>query len=71
MSLFPHLNPLGLGEIGALVAAGMTPVTHGADPEVVTFLATALFISELIRVSGYYGSILDPADLAGRLPNGL
>ena len=48
MGLLPHFHPLGLGQIRALVTAGMAPVTHGSNPEVMGLDRPALSISKLI-----------------------
>lgn len=71
MGFLPHLCPLGLGHLGALIAICMTGVAHGRDPEIVTFLATAFFIPELIGVSGYYRTVLDATNLARGFPQQL
>ena len=65
MGLLPHLYPLGLGHLGALVAICMAGVAHGRTSEIVTFLAAPLFIPDLIGVSSYYRTVLDTTDLAG------
>ena len=71
VSLLPHLYPLGLRHLGALVAICMAGVTHGRGPKIVTFLATPFFIPELIGVSGNYRTVLDATDLARGFPQQL
>ena len=67
MGFLPHLYPLGLRKIRALVTAGMTGVTHARTPEIVRFHGSPFSIPELVRMGGYDRTVLDPADLAGRL----
>lgn len=71
MGFLPHLYPLGFREIRTLVTAGMTGVAHARTPEIVRFHGSPFSIPELIRVGGDDRTILDPADLAGRLPQQL
>jgi hypothetical protein len=71
MGVFPHFHPLGLGEVGALVAASMAPVTHGSNPEVMGLDGSALPISKLVWVGSDHRTVLDPTDLAGGLPQQL
>ena len=66
MGFLPHLYPLGLGEIRALVTAGMTGVAHARRPEIVRFQGSPFSIPKLVRVGGDDRTVLDPADLAGR-----
>ena len=71
MGFLPHFYPLGFREIRALVTAGMTGVAHARTPKIVRLDRSPFSIPELVRVSGYYGTVLNPADLAGRLPQQL
>jgi hypothetical protein len=66
MGFLPHLHPLGLGEIRALVTAGMAGVAHARTPKIVRFHGPPFSIPELVRVSGDHRAVLNPADLAGR-----
>jgi hypothetical protein len=71
VGVFPHFHPLGFGEVGALVTAGMAPVTHGRDPEVMSLDGPAFTIFELIRVGGHHGAVLVKTDHARSIPDNL
>lgn len=55
----------------ALVDLGMAGVAHGRNRPIVGLECFALAVSELVGVGRDDGPILDAADLAGKLPDGL
>lgn len=67
----PEAESCGFVEVFALVYLGVAGVAHGRDGPIVGLECFALAVSELVGMGRDDGPILDAADLAGKLPDGL